>query len=186
MHRANVHGNGEYMPLGNSIEQNSPLTTAVLLDCGADPLLDLADGYAAYHMAVYWNAHECLELLLDRRIPSTTTIFEKWTMLHVAGRQADLRTISILATKLPKMLETGFELDVRACDHWNRTAREVFESAPLGDPKIAAAFDRLLGSLDSVLEYLSSDDESLYEDALDEKHSSIIINEVIEGGVIPA
>lgn len=89
----------DWIPLMNAIYKDDTVVTDFLLDCGADLNALGQGGKRPVLAAVEYNAHRCLQLLLDRGADIISEMNDGQggpTIAHIVAHFADIETVGIL------------------------------------------------------------------------------------------
>ena len=73
-----------------------------LILCGADIHIKERAGYNALSVAILFNAHDIILLLLERQADHHGTIKQHGTLLHLVAEMADIKTLGTLTNNLAK------------------------------------------------------------------------------------
>ena len=101
---------------------NKKAQVSLLLDYGANiDDVDTALGRSSLHIAIYWNCHDIVRLLLRRGASTSVVDDNRMTILHYAAKFGDEMTLSIFE----RVEITGLSPQCR--DRDGRTALEIFD-----------------------------------------------------------
>lgn len=116
-----------------------------LLNNGADPEVGNGTKDTLMHLATTNDSHPILDLLFKRGVDYTSTNMYGQTILHLAARLADSKTVSIFK-------QYGIErIDISALDHLGKSARNYLDEREEDsvDPEFRSSFENLLQSIES-------------------------------------
>jgi ankyrin repeat protein len=163
--------------LSFAVQANHPQTVKYLLDYGVD--MDIPDegGLTSLGVAVLYNHHQILRMLLDRGADYTTLTMNRESILHLAAKNSDAETFSILGAA-----RLVLPCDAVECD--GLTPLECVRQRD--DPELIQSFKRLLeslrdthhtkfapGSEKSDSEWETDSGSEVFEDSLEYQHPTL-------------
>ena len=134
-------------PIFCAMQAGRPSTTAELVRCGANLAHRNLDGETPLMLAIIENIQASVQLLLERGADYTLKDNNNWTILHLAAKFADVKTLRVLSNAKLGRLNVGDE-DVSG---W--TPEDVFLDDHENDSDyspLATAFQDLLESIDNA------------------------------------
>ena len=141
-----------------ALEYSRLETARTLILRGADIHLKERSGYNALSIAILFNAHDVIPLLLERRADHQGPIKQHGTLLHLVAETADVRTLGLLTGWLAKR-------DVRSKRGGDgKTAAEVGRSRNTEDVEWQNAFFAFMWSVDVAKAWGPRDEDEDGED----------------------
>ena len=143
---------------------NNHIILKYLLKAGANPeLISYGDPLSTVlGFAIGFNAHECVEILLEHGVECTMVSDNGETILHRAAERADEETFEIMS-------RAGLRrFDVTARDSKGLTAEMVFKRRKILSEELKVKFEWLISSItqkDMVSDERRIDEDDVFEDA---------------------